>query len=561
MKKIRFLISTTFAVLSVALLVQERKEVKIKVLGSLTTKIFDRQQANASERLLFERTSSQGSAAGYENKVEDGVFEEDKEMLFCLPLKKIFGGESQLNLDQISSDLVEHFNRTFYAIHLPALNSSQMDVNETLVLKLKQFETSIIEPLKSRNYYIVRDRFCLALPLFYSARSLLDDLFQSGLYFLFIKYSYTFIRLQPKRDLTLNQILNDKNPAFDCSTNYTNFECLNDCLKDQIRLSRYFFRGNESGIILLDYKNKTLRHERICFERCKKNLCFFSQLTETERTTVGSNRFTLNSVRSTPSIPTSSYLIHMVGLVLSFFGLCIYRLAFTPFQMFHESGKRLLTFKLLLVLLCLAVFWTLARQVVADFVVETKVCKIKFSAKFLSSPEDLNLVLCVPIAYAMDHYNDNEADLLSQQNKLKELNFSDLESKTDDAFNETVHEIYLETLGRRSEVSYRLLDKVLFWMEKESGLFSRCIQVAVNLNEPRYLSFLQASWLKITMKHQLYSLYLLPEGQTFHSTAYRHDKGYKYQKNIHSFPPPCRDYRIEQLKGRSKCDSFANCVD
>ena len=562
MKKIRFLISTTFAVLSVALLMQEGKDVRIQLLGELTTKIFDRKQANTSERLLFERRVKQGYAYSYTVDVEKGVLEESIEMLSCLPLKAIFGNGSELDLDLISDNLLEFFNRTFYAIN--QMNSSQ--INVTFASKLNQFDRSIMGPLKSRNYYLVRDRFCLALPLFRPASSILDDLFKSGLYFVFLKHSYSFIQLQPGIELNLTLVMNDQNPNFDCSSNHTQFQCLNDCLKAQRRLSRYFYRGNESGIVQLNYE-PAARQESICFQRCKKNHCFHLKV---DKKATGFSRFQLDTQRRTVSISPSSYWIQFVGLLLSFFGLCIYRLALWTIRLvcLRENRKKLLlVVKILLVLLCLLVFRELSDKVSSDFGADATDFKVKFSIQLPSSPDELNLVLCVPVIHAMNHFNEtNEIDLLSQhklENKLKELNFSELESRTDDAFGETVDEIHLETLGRRSKVSYRLLDKVLFWTEKETtGLFSRCFQLVVNPNEPRYLGFLRASRLTIILKHQLYTLYLLPDSRTFHSAAYRHSKLYRFQKVIiSSSSQVCPDYRVEQLEGRSKCDSFANCVD
>ena len=59
----RFLISTIFAFLSVALLMDERKETRLKELVKSTAEIFDQdylKQTNGSDRLLFERKSFGG---------------------------------------------------------------------------------------------------------------------------------------------------------------------------------------------------------------------------------------------------------------------------------------------------------------------------------------------------------------------------------------------------------------------------------------------------------------------------------------------------------------------
>ena len=500
-------------------------------------------------------------------------------MLFCLPLKDgeeaIFEGESQLDLDQISGDLMEIFNRTFYSTNLPAMSSDDKieeieefyeiseirEVNQidgTFAHKLKQFNSHILETLRSRNYYIVREQFCLNLPLFYRARSILDEMFTSESYFIFAKNAHTFVPFFGGVDTDLTLILNEGNPEFDCSS--TKPECLNDCLKAKVRLSKLFYNGNESGIIYFEYKNETtLRdYERGCFEKCENNLCLLSRTSYPSSENTTGISLKVRVVRSSHSISTFSYWIQMAGLISGFFATSVYDLAFKPFEILNENRKKLiLASKMLITLLCLVAFLLLSTKVIGDFIAGSEDFSYKTSQKYLSTPENVNLVLCVPVIDILNRYNDNPNDLLSEQ--VKQMNFSELESKTNGAFAETVNEIYLETLGRRSEVSYRLLDKVMF---TGGELFSRCFQVFVDLNEPRYRSFLQASRLKINMKHQFYSLYLLPESQTFHSSSHQHLGIFKYEKKINiRGHEVCRDYSAEQREGLSKCVSLENCVD
>ena len=487
-------------------------------------------------------------------------------MLYCLQWKKelktILRNESQLDLDQISDDLVEFFNQTFYSTNLPTMNSSEID--EVFIDKLKQFEASVIEPLRSRNYYIVRDQFCLSLSLFYRARPILDEMFKSESYFVFAKNAYTFVQF--KEDLEL--ILNEENPEFDCSS--TKFECLNDCLKAKVRLSKLFYNGNESGIIYFDYANETtLRdYERGCFKKCEKNLCLISKTSYPGHEYETKISVKIRVVRESRSISTLSYWIQMTGLIFAFFGTSVYDLVFKPFQiLLHENRtKFLLLSKILTLLLCLAAFSLLSTKVIGDFLEGSKDFSYKTSRKYLSSPENLNLVACVSVIdilnYPKDiHHYGHYDHVRSQQKKLEGLNFSELEFKTDDFFAKMVGEIYMETLGRRSEVSYRLLDKVMFKLEEEK--FSRCFQVAVNLSEPKYRSFLlQASKLMMTFNQLIDTVYLVPEGQNFHSLSSTNFRFYKFEKKISTRRHEvCRDYPAEHLEGRSKCVSFENCVD
>lgn len=352
---------------------------------------------------------------------------------------------------------------------------------------------------------------------------------------------------------------------------------MNDCLKQGIKLAKYFYRGNEDGLIHLNYDNVTSstsvrRKEKRCFERCEKNFCVLTVLSGTKG---NGRRLTVSRMKSTLSSTPRAYWIQMTGLVFFFFGVCCHQLAFQMIRLLCGSKryKRLLILQILLLLLFLLVLLIFVRQLLADYLTEMKHPSPKFSVKYLSAAYNLSLVICVPVIHTLNGYNDellhrsaapSHLAYLLAQHELKELNFSELESETDEAFDETVDEIYLEVLGRREAVFWELTDRVLFMLVPDTLLFSRCFQIAVNLSgrRPRYEAFLSATKLSISLKHHLYALYLVPDDQAFHSASYRHDKLVKYTKKKYTFPSEtCSDYRTAYHEGRSKCNSFANCVD
>lgn len=85
--------------------------------------------------------------------------------------------------------------------------------------KLNDFESALLEPLRSKSYYIVRNQFCLTLQHFYLAKPILDELFNGSSFFYFLKDSFSFVQQRPGIDLKLGLMLNEENSNFNCSQN------------------------------------------------------------------------------------------------------------------------------------------------------------------------------------------------------------------------------------------------------------------------------------------------------------------------------------------------------
>lgn len=585
---LRFLISATFAYFCVVLLIQEGKELNIGEEGTpndvlkifseadvekLNMSILDLKKRNETERFLKSM-----QVFTEERRLYDESFRSaNLELLFCLPLREVFGNSDQLHLDEISAGLVDYFSRsferTFNDLQIAA-NSSEAD-REQLAKKRKQ--SDILGPLKSRSYYLVRNRFCLILNSFYIPKILLSEMFNDSSstdnspYYWLVKDTYDFIRYRPGRDLKLIIISNEGDPNFNCSgIQWTKFECLNDCWKSSARLSKYFYRGNESGVVHLDYDSEqpVKPQRKRCFKECERSFCKRSSLTVSDPLTGYNGSILTRTMKAKLLIPTVNYWIQMLGLLLFFCGTCIFKLTFMPIKFFSKNKQLLLIAKVFLSLLCLVAFLILANHLIADYFVE----RVSPTSRFLSSAENMSLLVCVPVIYALNKYNDEYLHqrndlrhhfyIRSQYHFMKDLTFSKLEFYTDDAFEKTVNEVFLEVLDKRLPVSWQLLDKVLFKFDSESSLFSRCFQVAIDLSdEPRYRSFLSISKLTVSFKHHLYSLYLLPDGESFQSDSFRHNKIFRYRKTTRTRSDSCTDYRAEFEAGRSKCNSRTNCED
>lgn len=571
----RFLITISFAFFCVLLLVEEGKEVNVSKASSLFVRkikaSFPTETSNREKTSNLEETNELLSEQleQYQEELRKANFE----VLFCQPLRQIFPNRSELLLDEISDDLLEFFDKAFRNRLHPEINSSET-VHQRIARKRNAFESVILEPLKARSYYIVRNRFCLALQRFDLAKPILDELFNSPPYNLLSKDSYNFFSpLKAGKGLELDLVFHHKDPNYNCSPSTSprsHNECLNDCLKERDRLSGYLYKGSESGVVHLNSRNVTglKPHRRRCFERCEKHFCVgsaFIRLNGNDSDpSVSVNRFSLIFV-----IPPLNYWIQLIGLVLPlFFGTCVYKLACKPFHLLFERNKSLLwRSKVAIALFCLVAFFILAQKFVKDYLEKQRHLTFYNPIERLSFPENFNLIICVPVIHSLNRYNvqafprsiNFPHHLLSQG--IENLTFAQLESATNDAFNETVNEIYLQVLDRRSEVSWKLTDKVIF-----ANIFPhlpRCFEVAVNVSEtPKYESFLSASKLAISFKHPLYGLFLVPEGQNFHLANYRHNKLVQYAKRVHEFPAEsCGEYGREYWKGPSKCNSFFNCLD
>ena len=124
----------------------------------------------------------------------------------------------------------------------------------------------------------------------------------------------------------------------------------------------------------------------------------------------------------------------------------------------------------------------------------------------------MNFVVCVPVSYILNK---------SSVEAIQSLTFSELETKTAFAFDQTVKAIYLDMQSEKQNVTWRLLkSKVLFFNMQNS--LSRCFQVKeINIEQPRYEGFLSSSRLVVSFSHDHYSLYQLVQNETFNSRSSR----------------------------------------
>lgn len=143
------------------------------------------------------------------------------------------------------------------------------------VLGLKRAEPNLFEELvlnrtKSGSYLILDDLFCLLASR--SELPIINLFLFPSVPFAIKRDTGNFIKLNDLNEQVEQLIVLKKGtPYSDCDQSNSRFYCLNECFKRNFRLSRYFFDGNENGLIHLksdsiNETNQTIKEsERTCF--------------------------------------------------------------------------------------------------------------------------------------------------------------------------------------------------------------------------------------------------------------------------------------------------------
>ena len=558
------LASIIFSVLCIYLLFEERNEVGYAFISSEESKIYDKSKYTAATKSTYNLTNEE-SVQLFLNKLQNYRYQYhnlDLEKLFCVPLNEIaiFQNQSELLLERISDDLVEHLNQTFHR----SLLEEHLNANE-IMQNLKMFDQTVLQFFRSRSYYILRDKLCLILDYLWFTENFLELLFRPfASYYMLIKDSHYVVRLERSNDtFDLQLIFNHNNPNLNCSSNRTEFECFNSCLKEKHRLSKYFFNGNETGWIQLlgDWStNKSIvEHEAACFERCDEQLCVITDI-ETKQV---EDKYSNNSAKTNnlikvsflefkPLISQFSFNVQLVGLVLSFFGVSCYNLTLKLTAKLFAKNKSLIgsLFKFFLWSVCVMAFLFLYGDSVTNYSEKTNDRTAKTTVSYSKQPEQIGLVVCVPVSAFL-------------KGDIQKMTLAELELNTNDAFNRTVDKLSLEFLNEPYEVSWKVKETlVLFSANDYSSELGRCFQVELEdlKDEPKYHSIWSELKLVINFKHPQYELYVLPEDQEFNYNSFRFDPNQtkKFNKIIFkSSALKCVDYGT--LKEYGNCKSRWNC--
>lgn len=455
---------------------------------------------------------------------EDGI--EPVDYLACFSLRTFYPNESQVRLEQMRSDLYEHFDKF----------DSVWKTKER-----KAYEELVLNRIWSMKYLIWADLVCIRL------EGALDFMY---IYLYFFKgmrtLAYnkrTFDRIELKANhYEINQliVINRGLPYSKClDGNYSRFLCLNECFKARSRLSKYLYDGNETGLLFLEPPDvKTLRGEQECFGHCDKETCrlvhYFPDLI------TRSNKSKPKIFKAIPLISAFEFWFQLVGTSCLIFGTSFHHSLFTLIEFVHsrihsrirannprfERTKNAALFiKSTVFLTGLLVFVFLIAKMALDFEQKTSRPIRREIMVNLVEPEPLNLVICIGFAHSVALHGNRTLFAI--------------EKETDGELENTIDGIFLEFQNKQTKVDYVVQPMVAF-----KG-WSRCFQLAIRPKEPKYQSLLAIS--KLTVKFRkavFYFLILLTDGEQFSSDSFCHTGLYNFGKKVSKRTSRClADYR------------------
>ena len=493
--------------------------------------------------------------------------------LACFNLKEIFSNKTTIDLQQLDQNVYTYFDNYFPRI----FNRYPEEIKKKFKIVVNK---SILNPIKSKNYFVLRDQFCL----------ILEDLrnfkapFKKPKYYILKKATYDLLKLKDKlENFTQTIVINKENS--NCTKYYSKLKCLNQCYKGKNRLSKYIYNGNETGIvkIVFEYNLKIKKDEYNCSNECKINGCklvhFKTRKTGEPETKISKATFLISNF---------DYCIQIIGLIclivnISFYQLIPELILFLNLKT-EKIKKRIKKLKIVK-----KVLMTVRRIKKVKIVKKLGILKIKIERYFNLTK---TMILLIGLAYFLYYSTTEIKERNNRMKKPKEYEsetylvepekFSlvvcvgitkkfyrfktlfNLEKATNRDLNDSIKKIYLQFQNKKSKIDWKIKkNKVLFrrvdfdWRYK----FLRCFQIEIYPREPKYQSLLATSKLRIEFKHDDYVLYLISRDENFNSKSYRvgeFDFIKKIEKRLKSNEKEnCLDYKETCLY----CNSKKNCID
>lgn len=498
--------------------------------------------------------------------VPDSESGEFLEYLFCLPLKgefELFANRTEIELDTLNEELLTYFQSEKFKQERkeklqPYLNDRYgIDPGELRYLQSShKFESLILEQLKMSNYYIMNEKICFVTRESHSEfrykASKLSKFFLNESLFAYRRATQDLYEMSSP-DQTFDQVvmLNREQPYSNCAQNYSRFRCLNECFRERKRLSKYFYDGNETGSIVLDWtdEEQSIRErENFCHDDCEDESCKSTYLLPTASR---DNPKTITYTAS-PLIAKFDFWLQLISLLLPVVAISFFQ--FSTKLIDSRAFKVVLFFTCLLcgLLVCFALYRQ-SYPAVDDC--EPRAPTKKAISFRLLEPEPFSLIICVGIGnIILGDYRFLGIGRSIYQNKT----FAELELETEKGFNETVESVYLQFLDRTSEVVWRLSPRVLFSQDYQT--LSRCFQIDVHPREPAYQSMLGITRLTVKFKHRQYLIRQVPNntspnGQNLQLKSVSEPKSYERFEE-HSSAGDCLDYP----KFYPDCGSQQSCV-
>ena len=486
--------------------------------------------------------------------------------LACFNLKEVFSNKTTIDLQQLDEYVYTYLDNCFANVLVRKFKKYREEFKKRFKIKVNE---TILNTIKSKNYFVLRDRFCLILKNNSIAVKYLENLE----YYILKKATYDLLKLN-KLGNSFDQIIviNKEN----CVKYYSKLKCLNQCYKRKNRLSKYIYNSNENGIIYIRFKyNLTIKKDEYeCSNECDRNGCklvnFETRKINEPETKISKAAFLVSNF---------DYYTQLIGLICLIVNTSSYQLMpklilfinlktekikkkikkLKIIKKVLKTIKRIKKVKIerysnlknkMILLISLACFLQYSTTEIKKRNNRMKNPKEYESETYLVKPETLNLVVCTVFKEVTEkHY--------------RRKTLLELEKATERGFNNSIREIYLQFQNEKSKIDWTLKKNKVFFRKINflSEKISRCFQIEIYPREPKYQSLLAASKLRIKFQHDDYALYLISKDENFNSESYEVSE-YNFIKKIKkrlklNEKENCLDYK----ESYSHCNSQQNCVD
>ena len=177
-------------------------------------------------------------------------------LLACQELSSFWHlNKTKIRLNELRDELANHFNRLNFRI-----------------ISIKE---KVLNRLETGQYVIFKDLLCIILNE-KRERPAMRRILSSPKFFAFKRSTLDFSQMASWSDDFDQLTVQMRGPPYsNCSETNRRFRCLNECFKNNFKLTRYFYESNETGPIHLDpiMNETTEESERSCFEKCWRENC------------------------------------------------------------------------------------------------------------------------------------------------------------------------------------------------------------------------------------------------------------------------------------------------
>ena len=479
---------------------------------------------------------------GHEVIYKESNETEPVEYLICAKLSELYPNQTQIDLSQLRDDLSDYFNRS--------LDWEKSAYLEPYTSEFKKFKVFVRNRTESGGYLVLNRMACLIVNKSEYANSIrpsLYSLLRQGIEFTnfaIVKSTFSFVQVKYHfYEVDQLTVLKKGPPYSDCSPSNARFRCLHECFKKGARLARYFYDSNETGLIQLNFSDRSIE-QRNCFGECRED-CKLAQLISIAGYK-GSKTF-----EAKPKLSAFDYWVQLIGLLVQFSGLSFNELASVAIEFTRSKVRKrrvriaLFYFKFAVLLLGLASFGYLCALEVFDY--QTNSLITKETRQFIN-PKIVHLAICVNVnKYDFNHVDYFEGKTMWEHEKATDGLLSD-------ALKKSLHGsgIYMEYQEKSFQTNHHVHPKVWFKYNR------RCFSVSI---QPTYWTMPSDPKLTIEFEKGVNpAVYLLSENENLNSESFRHFASYAFQKRI-----------VKRLKSRGGCVDYKekytictgrqNCVD